>query len=38
MEISLKTAHFFVLFLLSSYVWSPAVRFSTGLLGIGLLQ
>ena len=38
MDISLKVAHFYCLFLLSPYLCSPAVSFPTGLSTVGVLQ
>ena len=38
MTIYLKIAHFYCLFLLSSYLCSPAFKFPTGLGTVGILQ
>ena len=38
LNISLKIAHLYCLFLLFSYLCSPSVRSTTGLLTVGVLQ
>ena len=38
MDIPLKTVHFYCLLLLSSYLFSPAVKFPTGSLIVGVPQ